>query len=207
MPTSIFSSRALPIQPTPIAQPPCLIVGIVEETSPIKIECADGISYSGVVAAGLSYGLTRGDTVLAVQLDSQCWILEVLHMADNPTRQYCLQSASSIRFMAERIELKTGVLQVEATGSVFRMGVVRISATSVTAVCQKIQTWTRNWFLRARVVATRANERITRVDAVDVLRGHEVDIQLTGTHNVKAQESHITARDNVSINGTKVLLG
>jgi hypothetical protein len=184
-----------------------LFVGEVTEVFPMEIKCGDGSSLRAVVAAGLSYGLCRGDTVLAVHLNSQCWVLEVLQLADNPTRQFHVHAASSIRLMAEHIELKTGVLQVQATGSVFRMGMVRITATSVTAVCHKIHTWTRNWFLRARVVATRATQRISRVDTADVLRAHDVDVQLTGAHNITAQETHISARDNASMNGRKVLLG
>lgn len=186
---------------------PSLFVGVVTQESPVKIKCGEGDSYETMVAASLSYELCKGDTVLAVHLDSQCWVLEVLHLADTPARQYTVQAASCIRFLAGHVELKTGVLQVQATASVFRMGMVRITATSVTVVCQKIHTWARNWFLRARVVATRANQRISRVDTADVLRAHEVDTQLTGAHNVKAQESHIAARDNASLSGRKVLLG
>jgi hypothetical protein len=201
------ASNPPPILTAPSMHGHGLFVGTVTGVSPIEICLSEGGIQRAVVAASLSYGLCVGDIVLAVQLESQCWVLDVLHLVDDPHRRFQVQGASSIRLRADHIELNAGTLQATAAGAVFRMGIVRFRATSVLAVCHKIHTWTRNWFLRAQVVATRAHQRISRVDAADVLRATELNVQLSGAHNVTAQESHVVARDNASLSGRKVLLG
>lgn len=184
-----------------------LIVGIVATTHPLAIDSLDGRRHAATSAAGQAYELCVNDEVLAVQMESRCWVLQVLRLADNPSRQFSVHGAASIRLLAEQVELKAGALKVHSQQSVFRLGAVRLSAKSVTAVVSQLHTWSRNWFLRAQVVATRARQRISRVDTAEVLRAGEVDVQVTGSHRMTVQDARLDARDTVSVTGSKVLLG
>lgn len=181
--------------------------GRVIGNKPLTVAFGEGEQRAALCAAGQVFELCAGDEVLIAVLGQQAWVLQILELADSPSREFTVHGATSIRMLAEHIEVKAGSLHVQSTRSLFRMGVMQVTAQSITAACQKISTWTRNWFLRSHVLATRSNQRISRIDAVDVVRAQEVDVQVSGIHAVVAQEARVTAAGNVSVHGSKVLLG
>lgn len=167
------------------------------------------------LAAGALLQPEVGDQVLLACSADQCWLTTVLQRDTASPARISVADAHSLNLVHPRLHLKASKslqmhahsLQVHAEHAQARLGVVKLASRLVQVAAERICTWAEHLHTQAHSVVVRAEQRVTKVDQVDLLQAGQVMTEAEGLMQLKARHLQAKAKDSVFIDGKQILMG
>lgn len=160
------------------------------------------------MAAGALLQPQVGDTVLLAMHDADCWAVLVLaRHAASQTAQLTVPGAATVLLTAPALSLQVDELNVSAARTAARLGAVRLSARVLHVVAQRLALWADVIHTQAQSLVLRAEQRVTRIDRVDLLQAGQVLMQGEQLIQLEGRQIQAQAKENVLIDGKRILMG
>ncbi len=162
-----------------------------------------------------------GDVVLVCPVEAPgnqppgWWVLAVLRRAQAGAATLRVPGATAVTMSAPELHLRaedamtlaSAGLRVEARRVDLRGSVLQATADTVGAVARKLTLVADKLDTLARDVVLRSRHRVSKIDEVDSLQAGNLSIQVEETAIAEGGQVVINARDNVRIDGQRILMG
>lgn len=211
----------------PVPALTCAVVTAVNNSRCMTVEvCRRGQAQAleAFVAASCLLRPEIGDVVLIcpAALDAAgrntaggWWMLAVLRRAQEGLATLQVPGADAVALRAaslqlqgdERLTLHSADLSVDAQRASLRSGLLQLTAGTVGAVAKQLTLVADKLDTLARDVLLRCRNRVSKIDEVDALQSGQLSIQVEETLIAEGAQVVINARDNVRIDGKRILMG
>jgi len=168
-------------------------------------DCDTGVPVQ--LAAGVLLQPAVGDTV-AVLRGMESWIIAVLTRA-NATDAAVLGvgAAASMVLQAPLVELRAHELRVQAAKATAHLGSVKLSARVMKVVGHRLAVWADLLLVQANSLATRAEQRVTRIGGADVLNAGQIHSRSEELTRIDSDFVQIQAKRTVMVDGKRIHMG
>lgn len=149
-----------------------------------------------------------GDTVLVAQTAQGAWILHILERDEvTASADIRVPGAKSVRLWAPELHVESPRLRVRSAEAQASFGRVSLASEWIAVAANRLQVWSRLLHQQADSWVQQARQRITRVEGTDLSSARNLVLQGDEVARVDAGVVQVQAKNEVMIDGKRVVVG
>ncbi len=149
-----------------------------------------------------------GDTVLVAQTTQDAWILHILERGEvTASVDIRVPGAKSVRLSAPELLVEAPRLRVRSAEAEATVGRLTVAAEWIAVAANRLQVWSRLLHQQADSWVQQARQRITRVEGTDLSSARNLVLQGDEFARVDAGVVQVQAKNEVMIDGKRVVVG